>query len=75
IDAAGFPPMLVGAQAESGFRGITDIQILACGTSYYAGLTARDWIEAIAGAPCQVQTAREYRYRKAYVNPQHLVVT
>ncbi len=39
IDAAGFPPMLFGAQAESVFRGITGIQILACGTSYYAGLT------------------------------------
>ncbi|ALQ96136.1 glutamine--fructose-6-phosphate transaminase (isomerizing) [Xylella fastidiosa] len=75
IDAAGFPPMLFGAQAESVFRGITGIQILACGTSYYAGLTARYWIEAIAGLPCHVEIASEYRYRKAYVNPQHLVVT
>ncbi|HHW4680413.1 MAG TPA: glutamine--fructose-6-phosphate transaminase (isomerizing) [Xylella taiwanensis] len=75
IDAAGFPPALFGVQAESVLRGITGIQILACGTSYYAGLTARYWIEAIAGLPCNVEIASEYRYRTAYVNPQHLVVT
>ncbi|HHW4678293.1 MAG TPA: glutamine--fructose-6-phosphate transaminase (isomerizing) [Xylella sp.] len=75
IDAAGFPPSLFGAQAELVLRGITGIQILACGTSYYAGLTARYWIEAIAGLPCNVEIASEYRYRTAYVNPQHLVVT
>ncbi|EWS77362.1 glucosamine--fructose-6-phosphate aminotransferase [Xylella taiwanensis] len=75
MDVAGFPPTLFGAQAESVLRGITGIQILACGTSYYAGLTARYWIEAIAGLPCHVEIASEYRYRTAYVNPQHLVVT
>jgi len=51
------------------------VQILACGTSYYAGLTARYWIEAITGLPCSVEIASEYRYRAAYANPKHLVVT
>ena len=51
------------------------MQILACGTSYYAGLTARYWIEAIAGIPCSVEIASEYRYRKAVANPKHLIVT
>ncbi|MRU32193.1 SIS domain-containing protein, partial [Xylella fastidiosa subsp. multiplex] len=57
------------------FRGSTWAQLLACGASYYAGLTARCWIGAIAGLPCRVEIASEYRYRKAYVNAQHLVVT
>ena len=51
------------------------MQILACGTSYYAGLIARYWIEAIAGLPCSVEIASEYRYRAAVANPKHLVVT
>jgi glucosamine--fructose-6-phosphate aminotransferase (isomerizing) len=55
--------------------GIEAVQILACGTSYYAGLTARYWIEAIAGLPCSVEIASEYRYRAAYANPKNLIVT
>jgi glucosamine--fructose-6-phosphate aminotransferase (isomerizing) len=51
------------------------VQILACGTSYYAGLTARYWIEAIAGLPCSVEIASEYRYRAAHANPKNLIVT
>jgi glutamine---fructose-6-phosphate transaminase (isomerizing) len=51
------------------------VQILACGTSYYAGLTARYWIEAIAGLPCSVEIASEYRYRDAVANRQQLIVT
>jgi len=75
IDANGFPATLFGANAEGVLRGIEGVQILACGTSYYAGLTARYWIEAIAGLPCSVEIASEYRYRAAYANPRHLVVT
>ena len=56
-------------------RDIDAVQILACGTSYYAGLTARYWIEAIAGIPCAVEIASEYRYRDAVPNPKQLVVT
>ncbi|HBN54590.1 MAG TPA: glutamine--fructose-6-phosphate transaminase (isomerizing) [Stenotrophomonas sp.] len=75
IDAGGFPAALFGRDAEAVLAGIQGVQILACGTSYYAGLTARYWIEAIAGLPCSVEIASEYRYRAAYANPKHLVVT
>ncbi|KOR41813.1 glucosamine--fructose-6-phosphate aminotransferase [Xanthomonas oryzae] len=75
IDAKGFPSSLFGANAEAVLRDIEGVQILACGTSYYAGMTARYWIEAIAGLPCSVEIASEYRYRAAYANPQHLIVT
>ncbi|KGM53609.1 glucosamine--fructose-6-phosphate aminotransferase [Lysobacter daejeonensis GH1-9] len=71
----GFVPQLFGANAEAMLRDIEGVQILACGTSYYAGLTARYWIEAIAGLPCSVEIASEYRYRAAVANPKHLVVT
>ncbi|HHA2759333.1 glutamine--fructose-6-phosphate transaminase (isomerizing) [Stenotrophomonas sp. GD03654] len=75
IDAGGFPAKLFGKNAEAVLSGIEGVQIIACGTSYYAGLTARYWIEAIAGLPCSVEIASEYRYRAAYANPKHLVVT
>jgi glucosamine--fructose-6-phosphate aminotransferase (isomerizing) len=78
IEAAidgGFTPELFGKNAESVLREIEGVQILACGTSYYAGLTARYWIEAIAGLPCSVEIASEYRYRAAHANPRHLIVT
>jgi len=75
IDAGGFPAELFGKNAESVLAGIEGVQILACGTSYYAGLTARYWIESIAGLPCSVEIASEYRYRAAYANPKHLIVT
>ncbi|HEY5971434.1 MAG TPA: glutamine--fructose-6-phosphate transaminase (isomerizing) [Pseudoxanthomonas sp.] len=71
----GFVPQLFGENAEAVLRDIEGVQILACGTSYYAGLTARYWIEAIAGLPCSVEIASEYRYRAAYANPKHLIVT
>lgn len=70
-----FSPALFGRDAEAVLRDIEGVQILACGTSYYAGLTARYWIEAIAGLPCQVEVASEYRYRKAVANPKQLIVT
>src|SRR5690606_14950659 len=51
------------------------VQILACGTSFYAGSVARYWLEAIAKLPCNVEIASEYRYREVAFNPNHLVVT
>ncbi|WP_129136825.1 glutamine--fructose-6-phosphate transaminase (isomerizing) [Luteimonas sp. YGD11-2] len=75
IDAAAFEPTLFGADAADVFAGVEGVQILACGTSYYAGSVARYWIEAIAGLPCSVEIASEYRYRKAVANPKHLIVT
>jgi len=75
MDANAFTPLLFGANAEEVLREVEGVQILACGTSYYAGLTARYWIEAISGLPCSVEIASEYRYRKAVANPKHLIVT
>ena len=75
IDAGGFEPALFGANAAEVLGGVAGVQILACGTSYYAGLTARYWIEAIAGLPCSVEIASEYRYRDAFADPKHLIVT
>ena len=75
IDANGFTPLLFGADAAAVLADVEGVQILACGTSYYAGMVARYWIEAIAGIPCQVEIASEYRYRAAVANPRHLVVT
>ncbi|QEO27727.1 glutamine--fructose-6-phosphate transaminase (isomerizing) [Xanthomonas translucens] len=74
FDAGGFDTTLFGRNAEM-LADIDGVQILACGTSYYAGLTARYWIEAIAGLPCSVEIASEYRYRAAYANPRQLIVT
>ncbi|HEY5851127.1 MAG TPA: glutamine--fructose-6-phosphate transaminase (isomerizing), partial [Lysobacter sp.] len=75
MDDNAFSPALFGAQAAAVLGDVEGVQILACGTSYYAGLTARYWIEAIAGIPCSVEIASEYRYRKAVANPKHLIVT
>jgi glucosamine--fructose-6-phosphate aminotransferase (isomerizing) len=74
FDAGGFDTTLFGRNAGQ-LADLDGVQILACGTSYYAGLTARYWIEAIAGLPCSVEIASEYRYRAAYANPRQLIVT
>jgi glucosamine--fructose-6-phosphate aminotransferase (isomerizing) len=70
-----FSPELFGEDAEQILVGIEGVKILACGTSYYAGLVAAYWLEAIAGIQTSVEIASEYRYRKAVANPKHLVVT
>ena len=75
IDNGAFSPELFGQNAESMLADIEGVQILACGTSYYAGLTARYWIEAITGLPCTVDIASEYRYRTVVANPKQLIVT
>jgi glucosamine--fructose-6-phosphate aminotransferase (isomerizing) len=72
---AGFEPELFGADAQAKLASIEGVQILACGTSYYAGMVAKYWVEALAGLPCNVEIASEYRYRDAYANPKHLIVT
>jgi glucosamine--fructose-6-phosphate aminotransferase (isomerizing) len=74
FDAGGFDTTLFGRNAGQ-LADLDGVQILACGTSYYAGLTARYWIESIAGLPCSVEIASEYRYRAAYANPRQLIVT
>ncbi len=64
-----------GASAWRVFKEIDRVLILACGTSYYSGCTAKYWIEALAGLPCSVEVASEYRYRTSVPHPKTLVVT
>ncbi|MCX7627278.1 MAG: glutamine--fructose-6-phosphate transaminase (isomerizing) [Methylophilaceae bacterium] len=71
----GLTSTLFGPEAETILRDIEGVQILACGTSYYAGMVARYWLESIAGIPTNVEIASEYRYREVAANPRHLVVT
>ena len=68
-------PRLFGGAAAAIFPDIDSVLILACGTSYHAGMVARYWIESIAGLPCSVEVASEYRYRASVPNPRALVVT
>jgi len=67
-------PGIFGAEATATFADINSILILACGTSYHAGLVARHWLEEIAGITCNVEVASEYRYRTSVPNPKALVV-
>ncbi|VAW53354.1 Glutamine--fructose-6-phosphate aminotransferase [isomerizing] [hydrothermal vent metagenome] len=64
-----------GIDADKTFDQVKAVQIIACGTSYHAGLVARYWLEAIAGVPCRVEVASEYRYRKTVLMDGTLVVT
>jgi len=67
-------PSLFGEKADEIFPKIDSLLILACGTSYYSGMTAKYWLESIAGIPTQVEIASEYRYRDSVPNPNALVV-
>jgi len=64
-----------GPQAAELFAKVRNVQIVACGTSYHAGMIARYWLEELAGIPCQVEVASEFRYRKVVVQPDTLFVT
>ncbi|KRP62904.1 glutamine--fructose-6-phosphate transaminase (isomerizing) [Pseudomonas trivialis] len=64
-----------GPQASELFAKVRNVQIVACGTSYHAGMVARYWLEELAGIPCQVEVASEFRYRKVVVQPDTLFVT
>jgi glutamine---fructose-6-phosphate transaminase (isomerizing) len=71
----GIDATLFGVNAASVFKDVDSVLILACGTSYYSGLTAKYWMESIAKIPCNVEVASEYRYRESVPNPRSLVVT
>ncbi|HOZ64360.1 MAG TPA: glutamine--fructose-6-phosphate transaminase (isomerizing), partial [Burkholderiaceae bacterium] len=71
----GIVPELFGDGAYRTFKDIDNVLILACGTSYYSGCTAKYWLESIAKIPTQVEVASEYRYRDSVPNPKTLVVT
>jgi len=68
-------PELFGDGAYRIFKDIDSVLILACGTSFYSGSTAKYWLEAIAKIPTSVEIASEYRYRDSVPNPRTLVVT
>ncbi len=65
----------MGARAEEILKTVSSIQIVACGTSYHAGMVAKYWIEGLAGVPCRVEVASEFRYRKFKVQENTLLVT
>ena len=69
IDAKAF-----GANASDILGKVDSVLVLACGTSYYSALVAKQWIESLAGIPCQVEIAIEYRYRDSVPHPAALVV-
>ena len=75
IDNNEFSCALFGEGAEAIFKQVDSILILAAGTSYYAALTAKYWIEDLANLPVNVEIASEYRYRKSVPNPRQLIVT
>jgi glucosamine--fructose-6-phosphate aminotransferase (isomerizing) len=67
-------PALFGKEAQRTLQGVKQVLILACGTSYYSGLTAKYWIESLSRLPTQVEIASEYRYRDSVPDPATLVV-
>ncbi len=74
-NAQSVSPQLFGATAEHALREVTSVLIVACGTSFHAGMVARYWLEGMAGIPCSVEIASEYRYRESVPDARALVVT
>jgi len=72
--ASALAPNLFGIDAEPVLREVRNVLIVACGTSYHAGMVARYWLESVAGVPCSVEVASEYRYRESVVTPDTLVI-
>ncbi len=64
-----------GENAADILKDIEHVQIVACGTSYHAGMVARYWLESMANVSCNIEIASEFRYRKSYVHPNSLLVT
>ncbi len=65
----------LGPKADKLLSEVQHVQIIACGTSYHSGMVARYWFEALAGVPCDVEIASEFRYRKSAVRPGSLIIT
>ena len=75
LTESGVPQEIFGPTAPEIFEKVEAVQIVACGTSYHAGLVARNWIEGLAGLPCSVEVASEFRYRNKVVVPNTLFVS
>ena len=67
-------PELFGPKAPAALAAVDSVLVLACGTSYYSAVVAKQWIESLAAIPCAVEIASEYRYRDSVPNPRALVV-
>jgi glutamine---fructose-6-phosphate transaminase (isomerizing) len=74
INARGVSPTVFGAEAGRALANVDAALILACGSSYHAGMVGRYWLESLAGLPCTVEIASEYRYRNPVPNPRALVI-
>ncbi len=74
LNAQSVSPQLFGSEAQRVFSQTKGVLILACGTSYHAGLVAKYWLETIARLPCNVEIASEYRYRNPIADPATLVI-
>ena len=75
IDENGLTADVFGQSADEIFKKVQHVQIIACGTSYHAGMTARYWLEQYANVSCNVEIASEFRYRKSVVHPNSLLIT
>jgi len=75
LTEGGVPQEIFGPAAPEVFEKVEAVQIVACGTSYHAGLVARNWIEGLAGLPCSVEVASEFRYRNKVVAPNTLFIS
>jgi glutamine---fructose-6-phosphate transaminase (isomerizing) len=75
ILAGGIHAALFGKDAEAVFKQINSVLILASGTSSYASMVGKQWIESFAKLPCNVELGHEYRYRESIPNPNQLIVT
>jgi glucosamine--fructose-6-phosphate aminotransferase (isomerizing) len=68
-------PESLGPRAAELLSKVQNVHVIACGTSYHAGCVGRYWLESIAGVPCQIEIASEYRYRHVVVPPNTLFIT
>ncbi|WP_100657884.1 glutamine--fructose-6-phosphate transaminase (isomerizing) [Alteromonas flava] len=75
LTETGIADNLFGHNADEILKDVKHVQIIACGTSYHAGMTARYWLEQYANVSCNVEIASEFRYRKSVVHPNSLLVT
>ena len=75
LNEHGISANIFGHGSEEILAKIKHVQIIACGTSYHSGMTARYWLEQYANVSCNVEIASEFRYRKSFVHPNSLIVT
>lgn len=75
LNSEGLLPGIYGDDADMILQKVRHVQIVACGTSYHAGMTARYWLEQYANVSCNVEIASEFRYRKSFVHDNSLLIT